>query len=133
MQHDSSMECQNPGPWHLGISDDACKSALGQWQRSPCITLKECIDSRPANGTDHYSKAFEEYFGSDLVIDDPSDEGRCGEVREKLGFDPEHPFDTEVCNTFNEVMCDSMYLELDDILDGIKSREGATIAYEEAE
>lgn len=27
----SSMECQNHGPWHLGISDQACGNAGGRY------------------------------------------------------------------------------------------------------
>ena len=41
------MVCQNNGPWHLGISDEACENAGGEWFRTPCITLKETIDNRP--------------------------------------------------------------------------------------
>ena len=40
------MECQNTGPWHLGISEEACENAGGKWFRTPCITLKEAIDGR---------------------------------------------------------------------------------------
>jgi len=45
---DESMECQNKGPWHLGISDEACENAGGKWFRSPCLTLKDAIDNRPS-------------------------------------------------------------------------------------
>ena len=41
------MTCQNPGPIHLGISEEACENAGGKWFRTPCITLKEAIDARP--------------------------------------------------------------------------------------
>ena len=42
------MTCSNPGPFHLGISEEACENSGGKWFRSPCITLKEAIDMRPA-------------------------------------------------------------------------------------
>ena len=42
------MECQHPGPFHLRISKAACESAGGTWNRSPCVTLSQCIDDRPA-------------------------------------------------------------------------------------
>ena len=42
------MECQNKGLWHLGISDEACENAGGEWFRTPCLTLKETIDNRPS-------------------------------------------------------------------------------------
>jgi hypothetical protein len=41
------MTCQNRGPFHLGISQQACENAGGAWFRSPCTTLKKCIDDRP--------------------------------------------------------------------------------------
>ena len=44
----SPMECQNKGLWHLGISDEACENAGGEWFRTPCLTLKETIDNRPS-------------------------------------------------------------------------------------
>ena len=42
------MECRNKGLWHLGISDEACENAGGQWYRTPCVTLKKTIDERPS-------------------------------------------------------------------------------------
>ena len=42
------MTCQHNGPWHLGITSEACLNAGGEWFRTPCVTLKETIDSRPA-------------------------------------------------------------------------------------
>jgi hypothetical protein len=41
------MTCKNRGPFHLGISREACENAGGRWYRSPCVTLKQCIDDRP--------------------------------------------------------------------------------------
>ncbi len=41
------MECQYPGPFHLGISKEACENAGGNYFRTPCVTLKETIDNRP--------------------------------------------------------------------------------------
>ena len=40
--------CKNRGPWHLGISKDACENTGGSWHRSPCVLLKKCIDDRPS-------------------------------------------------------------------------------------
>ena len=42
------MRCLKNGPWHLGISEEACENAGGEWYRTPCVTLKETIGSRPA-------------------------------------------------------------------------------------
>ena len=41
------MECEHRGPFHLGISEEACENAGGKWYRTPCVTLQECIDDRP--------------------------------------------------------------------------------------
>lgn len=41
------MDCVNRGPWHTGLSDEACSNAGGEWFRTPCLTLKACIDDRP--------------------------------------------------------------------------------------
>ena len=45
---ETPMECQNKGLWHTGLSDEACETAGGKWIRTPCVTLKETIDQRPA-------------------------------------------------------------------------------------
>ena len=111
------MTCQNRGPWHLGITSRACENAGGRWFRSPCVTLKECIDSRPGINDTHYSPSFE-FFASGLVVSDSSDETSCQEARESLGFRSDYPFDTEVCDSFNEMMCDSFYVTLDASLAG---------------
>jgi len=108
----TTMSCQNPGPWHLGITEEACENANGRWVRSPCVTLKECIDARPQNGTDHFSKSFED-FAKELVINSANNEERCGEVRVKLGFQSDHPFDTEVCQAFESLMCDKFFTNID--------------------
>ena len=43
-----NMICTNQGPWHLGISEDACKNTGGNWHQSPCVLLKQCIDDCPS-------------------------------------------------------------------------------------
>ena len=42
------MECKHRGPWHLGISEEACENAGGEWDRTPCMTLRDCIDDCPS-------------------------------------------------------------------------------------
>ncbi|KAL7486824.1 hypothetical protein ACHAW6_012424 [Cyclotella cf. meneghiniana] len=116
----STMKCQNPGPWHLGITVEACKNAQGRWFRSPCVTLKECIDQHPKNGTDQFSQSFEN-FARNLVIDDPRNEARCKEVREELGFDSNHPFDTEVCQKFESHLCEGFFTEVDEMVEDLSS------------
>jgi hypothetical protein len=99
-----------------------------RWFRSPCVTLKECIDQRPENGTDHFSPSFED-FAMKLVIEDASNEARCEEVREELGFQKDHPFDTEVCQEFESYMCDQFFTEVDDLIEdlpGVANSSGIT-------
>lgn len=99
-----------------------------RWFRSSCILLKECIDQRPQNGTDHFSPAFDD-FSKGLVIDDPADAVRCGEVRVALGFSPNHPFDTEVCEKFESHMCDQFFTEVDIMVDNLKGSSFTSIDY----
>jgi hypothetical protein len=77
--------------------------------------LKDCIERRPQNHTDHFSPAFED-FASNLDILDPNNEARCGEVRVSLGFNSDHPYDTEVCQKFESHMCDVFFTEMDDVV-----------------
>jgi hypothetical protein len=54
-----------------------------------------------------------------LVIEDASNEARCEEVREELGFQKDHPFDTEVCEKFHDYMCDKFFTGVDDLEEGL--------------
>lgn len=63
-----------------------------------------------------FSPAFEE-FARDLVIDDPYDQVSCSLARSKLNFEPDHPHDTEVCQEFEEFMCDGVFDVADDEAD----------------
>lgn len=104
-----------------------------RWFRSPCVTLKECIDQRPQNGTDHFSSSFEE-FARPLVIEDPHNEARCMEVREQLGFLSNHPFDTEVCQKFESHMCDVFFTDVDEMVKDLsKMPEFQGVTYEKIE
>ena len=93
-------------------------SVFHRWFRSPCVTLKECIDQRPKDGADNFSPSFED-FAKKLVIEDASNEARCEEVREELGFQKDHPFDTEVCKKFNDYMCDQFFTGVDDLIEDL--------------
>ena len=66
---------------HLGISKEACAYARGSWFRTPCVTLKECMDKRPVNGTTEYSQAFEDFI-KDVIITDAHDQKQCQLARE---------------------------------------------------
>ncbi|EJK46009.1 hypothetical protein THAOC_35347, partial [Thalassiosira oceanica] len=106
------MECQNTGPWHLGISEEACSNAGGRWFPSPCFTLQTCINDRPANGTQGYSPSFEQ-FASRITITDPSNTTQCNNARQQLGYAPDYPFDVDVCRTFYEQECSTLWLSVD--------------------
>lgn len=86
------MVCRNRGPFHLGLSPEACENAGGTWYRSPCITLQQCIDNRPVVGDSVYSPSLEE-FALGIVIDDPSDEEQCMNARTELGFEGDYLHD----------------------------------------
>jgi hypothetical protein len=72
-----------------------------------------CYKTNPA-----FSASFEK-FASNLVIHDPSDEDQCRQVREDLGFDKDHPFDTEVVDKFMEHMCDLFFTGVDHVSDRV--------------
>ena len=106
------MTCNNHGHWHLGISQEACGNANGKWIRSPCRTLKKCIDDRPVNGTDGYSQSFED-FALTIVIEDATIEDQSRNARSILGYDDDYEFDTDICDEFYAQMCDPLHDELD--------------------
>ena len=122
------MNCTNRGPWHLGVSDEACEIAGGRWFRSPCYALKDCIGDRPKNCTtshsqddndgcdEAFSKSFEE-FAKDIDIDVAANEEECIYAREQLGFEGDYMFDAEVCEEFRERMCDPFFDDVDELSD----------------
>ena len=59
-----------------------------------------------------FSPSFES-FARELVVNDASDEKQCSNVREKLGFDKDHPFDVEVKANFDEHKCDPFFTGID--------------------
>ena len=64
----------------------ACESAGGGYFRSPCYTLRNCINDRPTVNETGYTESFEN-FAQPLVITDPTDAEQCGKARKGLGFD----------------------------------------------
>ena len=58
----TNMECINKGPWHFGLTAEACENGGGKYSRSPSLRLQECIAERPSVGDTHgYSRAFEDW------------------------------------------------------------------------
>ena len=59
-----------------------------------------------------FNRAFDD-FASSFAIKDASDEDQCRDAREEMGFEPEHPFDTDVCQKFHENLCDPFFTGVD--------------------
>merc|ERR1719464_1841694 len=91
-------------PRTTGISKEACENAHGRWFRTPCVTLKECIEDRPTNDTEAFSPSYEK-FAQALEIQDPANKTQCQAAREELGFDHDHPHDTDICKKLTEFKC----------------------------
>ena len=87
-----------------------------------------CYPSNPA-----FNRAFED-FVEDFVINNAADEDQCRAAREEIGFEPDHPFDTEVCQTFKDHMCDEFFTGIDHLTDGMAAPpEFEQVEYEEVE
>lgn len=52
-----------------------------------------------------FDEIFDE-FSQDLVIQDPSQEEQCQQVREFLGFEPNYIDDYEICREYYDIKCD---------------------------
>lgn len=107
------MKCKDRGEWHMGMSPEACHHGGGEFYRSACITLKRCIDSRPREGEPGYRSTFEEWVKEEEVeIYDPYTEEQCDTARVALDYEPDHLDDQEICDTFNELLCDEFFEDL---------------------
>lgn len=108
------MECKNRGEWFMGMSEEVCHNAGGQWFRSPCISLYVCIENRPRQGDPAFNQKFEDFvLDNDIDIYDYTNEEHCETTRAALGYDNDHPNDHDVCNTFNELLCDPFFNDLE--------------------
>lgn len=101
-----NMTCDNTGPFHLGISREACNNAKGRWKRGPCKQLKECVSNYPKKGELGYSLSFAHYAEQRLYIEDANNEEQCNDTRAALGFPQDYPFDHDVCEEFNKRLCE---------------------------
>lgn len=100
--------------WFVTFSEDDYSSAD--------LPASSSIQSSSTSGIKCYLKhtAFNrafETFASLITIDDPSDQNLCSNAREEMGFDADHPFDTEICSSFNEYMCDIYFSGIDHMTD----------------
>jgi len=67
---------------------------------------------------DAFNRAFDD-FAAQYVIEDAADEEQCEAAREGMGFERDHPFDTEVCAQFQSHMCDPFFSGMDHLTDGL--------------
>ena len=72
-----------------------------------------CYPPSPA-----FNRAFED-FAKDFAINNAADEDQCRAAREEMGFEPDHPFDTEVCQKFKDHMCDHFFTGIDHLTESL--------------
>lgn len=97
----------------MGMSPEACHHGGGEFYRTACITLKRCIDARPREGEPGYRSTFEDWvFENEVEIYDPYIEDQCDTARVALDYEPDHLDDQEICDTFNELLCDEFFEDL---------------------
>jgi hypothetical protein len=92
---DWSVIFQEPGFNITNIQQFAKSAGAGQ---------TKCYPQNPG-----FNQAFEA-FAIDFVILDATMEQDCINARERMGFDGDHMFDTDVCDSFNKHMCDPFFL-----------------------
>ena len=116
MQYEADkMTCQFRGPWHLGISAEACQNANGIWTRGPCLILQECINDAIVHGSD--SPSFMKFINP-LVIKDPRDQSQCENARTGLGHDNDDIDDVEVCDHLEDMLCENSFGAVDEATEG---------------
>ena len=81
-----------------------------------------------------FNRAFED-FTKYFVINNAADKDQCRDAREEMGFEPDHPFDTEVCQKFKDHMCDHFFTGIDHLTGPPKFEhvEYEEVEYEEVE
>ncbi len=81
-----------------------------------------------------FNRGFEDFvIVNKIAITDPADEDQCELTREELGFDPDHPFDTDVCSKFNDFMCDPFFTGLDHETVNLAPPQFEQVNYEKVE
>ena len=119
------MECKDRGDWHMGMSPEACHNGLGVFYRTACTTLQRCIDARPREGEPGYRSTFEEWvIEEEIEIYDPYIEDQCERARVALDYESDYLNDQEICDAFNELLCDEFFDDLQWLED--EASEGPT-------
>lgn len=77
------------GPALAGLGEASCKFYAGTYCSYPrdCSKLKTCIEDEIAWAGDNEKAAYKEYLQDAEVIEDTTDEEKCGLVREYFGFE----------------------------------------------
>lgn len=101
------MTCKNLGPYHLGISPEACHNANGIWSRGPCTRLQDCIEDRPKPADSTYSLSFENFVQSNLEITDATDQAQCEKSRKGVGYTGDSIDDVQACSLFHDLLCNN--------------------------
>ncbi|EJK76988.1 hypothetical protein THAOC_01211, partial [Thalassiosira oceanica] len=83
------MTCQKRGLFHTGLSEDAFLPQNQKWVKS-----------------------------NQVAIYDPHDEEQCEQARSALGYAPDYIDDFDVCQTFNDLLCDPFYEDLEFLSNG---------------
>ncbi len=91
-------------------------------------SVKVCYPPNPA-----FNRAFDS-FALGLVINNAADEDECKATRQGMGFESEHPFDTEVCHAFIDYMCDPFFSGIDHLTETLVApTKFESVEYEEEE
>ncbi|EJK61652.1 hypothetical protein THAOC_17819, partial [Thalassiosira oceanica] len=78
----------------------------------------------PRKDEDGYSESFEEFVvENEIEIYDHTDLEQCQTARAALGFDVDHPNDHEVCEEFDNRLCDLFFRDLDFLAGGVDGEE----------
>ena len=92
--------------WYVSFVEPG-SSANGLQGLGATSNSTKCYQPNPA-----FSRTFED-FASGAYILNANDEEMCGRAREQLGFDADHPFDVEICDKFEDYMCDIHFTGVD--------------------
>ncbi|EJK77642.1 hypothetical protein THAOC_00512 [Thalassiosira oceanica] len=85
------------------------KRHLNRWENRSefCHSLNLSLKSRPFWHISKWTK------DNQIAIYDPHDEEQCEQARTALGYAPDYIDDFDVCQTFNDLLCDPFFEDLE--------------------
>ncbi|CAB9512779.1 expressed unknown protein [Seminavis robusta] len=103
--YDCSFECQNPGPFFAGMSEEACASHGGTFCANPtdCSGLELCIGENKLWAQENNEIAFLLYLESAPNITDATDASQCSGTREYFGFAGSFINDRRICEDIEQL------------------------------